>query len=125
MGVIQLPLDIARLKALRLSYKKNQEDIALLLNITRAAYTNIELGKREPDLSTIGILADYFDVSTDFLLGRTNEKQPIKQVADKEIIENINNLSPEGREKAKEYIEMLKTLDEVKRQNITDIRKNG
>ena len=120
-----MPLDIARLKALRLSYKKNQEDIALLLNITRAAYTNIELGKREPDLSTIGILADYFDVSTDFLLGRTNEKQPIKQVADKEIIENINNLSPEGREKAKEYIEMLKTLDEVKGQNITDIRKNG
>ena len=74
-----MSLDIARLKLLRLKAKKKQEDIALFLNITRAAYTNIELGKREPDLSTISALADYYNVSTDYLLGRTDVKS--KQIA--------------------------------------------
>lgn len=86
-----MSLDILRLKALRVSHNKTQEDIALLLNITRAAYTNIELGKREPDLKTISILADTFVVSVDYLLGRTDIRN-IDDISDIQITPEEDDL---------------------------------
>jgi transcriptional regulator with XRE-family HTH domain len=38
-----------------------------------------ERGEREPGLATIGIIADYFDVQTDYLLGKTLNKKSVKQ----------------------------------------------
>jgi len=58
------------LKSLRLSAGETQAQIAALLGITRAAYTNIENGKREPDFEILNKLADYYGVTTDFLFGR-------------------------------------------------------
>jgi transcriptional regulator with XRE-family HTH domain len=38
-----------------------------------------ERGEREPGLDTVGKLAEYFDVRTDYILGRTNDKRSPKQ----------------------------------------------
>lgn len=65
---------MTRLKQLRNQTKETQADLADFLGITRAAYTNIENGKREPDIETIKKLANHFSVTTDYLLG--NEKNP-------------------------------------------------
>lgn len=72
---------MTRLKELRQERKETQAEIAALIGITRAAYTNIELGNREPDFATLSILADHFGVSVDYLLGRDNtaEKAPTQQ----------------------------------------------
>lgn len=38
-------------------------------------YQNYEGGQREPNFSTLIALADFFDVTTDYLLGRTDEQR--------------------------------------------------
>ena len=64
-----------RLKQLRTEKKLRQSDIAEIIGVSRGAYTQYELGLSEPDLSTIQQLASFFDVSTDYLLGRTDERK--------------------------------------------------
>ncbi|EAG7317706.1 XRE family transcriptional regulator [Listeria monocytogenes] len=61
-----------RLKQLRKNSNKTQEDISKILGISRGAYSHIENGRNEPDMETIVKLANIFGVSTDYLLGRSN-----------------------------------------------------
>ena len=61
---------MTRLKELRKAKNLTQAEVADFLGITRAAYTNIENGKREPDNSTLVRLSEYFNTSTDYLLER-------------------------------------------------------
>ena len=62
-----------RLKASRKSVNKTQKEIAEYLGISERGYQNYELGTREPNLEILIKLADYFDVSTDYLLGRSDD----------------------------------------------------
>jgi HTH-type transcriptional regulator, competence development regulator len=62
-----------RLKKLR--GNMTQEDIAKFLGISRARYSHYENGRSEPDNETLKKLADFFNVTTDYLLGRTDEPQ--------------------------------------------------
>lgn len=64
-----------RLRELREENHLLQKDIAKYLNITTSAYGYYEQGKRNPDIETIKNLADFFNVSTDYLLGRTDKKR--------------------------------------------------
>jgi len=64
-----------RLKELRASKKAIQRDIADYLGITVRAYQHYETGTRFPDFQGINKLADYFEVSTDYLLGRSDNPQ--------------------------------------------------
>jgi len=61
-----------RLTALRKQKKLLQADLANKIGIARATYGAYEQGTRQPDFETLEKIADYFDVSTDYLLGRTN-----------------------------------------------------
>ncbi|MEN0857613.1 helix-turn-helix transcriptional regulator, partial [Listeria monocytogenes] len=56
----------------RKNNNKTQEDISKILGISRGAYSHIENGRNEPDMETIVKLANIFGVSTDYLLGRSN-----------------------------------------------------
>ena len=67
---------MTRIKQLRHEQGKTQENMAAVIGITRGAYANIENGKREPDIKTMTLLANYFGVSLDYLLGRTAQKEP-------------------------------------------------
>lgn len=51
-----------------------QKAMAEYLGITEQAYQKYEYAMREPNHETTVKLADYFDVSTDYLLGRTDDK---------------------------------------------------
>lgn len=57
-------------KQLRKSLKMNQTAIADVLGVSQAAIASWEGGKRQPDLETLARIADTFNVSTDYLLGR-------------------------------------------------------
>ena len=63
-----------RLRLLRMEKRMRQVDIAELLGITQAHYQRIEKGKINIPTLTLCILADYFEVSTDYLLGRSEDK---------------------------------------------------
>jgi transcriptional regulator with XRE-family HTH domain len=71
-----------RLKELRNEKEYTQEEVATFLGITRPAYTAYEAGKRQPDYEILIKLANYFNVSTDYLLGRSDYRtQPTVQAA--------------------------------------------
>lgn len=59
---------------LRIDRDMNQEDLAAVLNISRSALANWESGNRRIDIETLVVIADYFNVSCDYLLGRTKHK---------------------------------------------------
>ena len=63
-----------RLKELRKQNKISQLKIALDLNMNQNTISRYENMEREADYATLIRLADYFDVSLDYLLGRTNDK---------------------------------------------------
>ena len=58
-----------KLNELRRSKGESQQDIADFLGVSRVTYTRYENGSREPDFDTISKFANYFGVSTDYLLG--------------------------------------------------------
>lgn len=66
-----------RLKELRIEKHETQATISELLGITRGAYTNIENGRRSPDIDSLKTLADHYSVSIDYILERTNNKKGI------------------------------------------------
>ncbi|EJW19876.1 helix-turn-helix domain-containing protein [Paenibacillus alvei] len=58
-----------RLKTLRGIANKNQQEVADELGINRSTYGGYESGQREPDFETLKQIAEYFNVTTDYLLG--------------------------------------------------------
>lgn len=62
-----------QLKSARKTANKTQKEVALYLGIAERAYQNYEYGNREPNLETLSKLADFFNVSTDYLLGRSDD----------------------------------------------------
>lgn len=63
-----------RMLELRKSLKKSQAEVAEYLKLTVSAYQNYEAGRREAGYDTIAKLADFYGVTTDYLLGRTDTK---------------------------------------------------
>ncbi|WP_408954766.1 helix-turn-helix domain-containing protein [Natroniella sp. ANB-PHB2] len=94
----------SRLKELRKDKKITQEQLANKLGITRGSVGLYEQGKRSPDNEMLSKIADFFDVSVDYLLGRTEQRQPIDQ-------------TNEAEEKIKDAIsdnpELLEFFDEM------------
>ena len=70
-----------RIKQLRQEKGLKQEELAKEFGIAQQTISNYEKGIREPDITTLKKLADFFDVSLDFLLGKTDIKTPIETLA--------------------------------------------
>lgn len=64
-----------KIKALRINQDMTQKDIADFLQMTVNAYQKYEYGKREPNMETFIALADFFNVSLDYLVGRKFPKE--------------------------------------------------
>jgi transcriptional regulator with XRE-family HTH domain len=63
-----------RIAQLRAEKKLNQSELASIFKIAKSTISMYELEKREPDIDIIIRLAAYFGVSTDYLLGVSNER---------------------------------------------------
>ena len=90
-----------RLKQLRTEKGLYQKDIATYLGVDRTTYVKYENGSSEPSNEILSKLADYFGVTTDYLLGR-EEKSPVSPAVTTEDAELI------------EYLEELKTRPEMR-----------
>ncbi|QIB69758.1 helix-turn-helix transcriptional regulator [Aminipila butyrica] len=62
----------SRIKALRLSFNVPQSTLGQVLNVSKTQISDIENAKSTTSLERAYLLADYFDVSVDYLLGRTD-----------------------------------------------------
>ena len=69
-----------RLISLRKERGLTQEDLARLIHKKRSTVSGYETEGKEPDLDTVCWLANYFDVSTDYLLGYSDERNHVEQV---------------------------------------------
>ncbi len=65
------------LKSLRLERKMTQQELGEALGIPRGTMAGYE-SLREPDVATLRRIADYFDVSVDYLVGATDVRQPAR-----------------------------------------------
>ena len=83
-----------RLKELRAKYNYTQGDMAEMFNVSLGAVGNWETGKRVPDTEMLVRIADRFNVTVDYLIGRE-----VKQ---------------EDNDELSEYLEQLKTRPELK-----------
>ena len=63
-----------RLKQLREEKKLSQQQLADKLKLNRSTYARYELNKTQPDYDTLEKLANFFGVSTDYLLGRDDNR---------------------------------------------------
>jgi len=73
------------LKNLRSDKALSQRELAKILNVSPSTIAMYETGKRAPDTDTIEIFADYYKVSVDYLLGRTDSQRIIDKFSYKEI----------------------------------------
>ncbi len=65
-------MKLERLKIIRENNKLSQKDIAKILNTTQQQYSKYELGLQLIPIDRLCILADYYQVSLDYLVGRCN-----------------------------------------------------
>ena len=61
-----------RLKELRIHHNLSQSEVAVAIGRTNQTISNYESGKRAPGIPELIALADFYDVSIDYLVGRTN-----------------------------------------------------
>lgn len=66
------------IKKLRQQKDMTQEQLAEYLNVSISAVSQWESGKTVPDVSTLPVIADFFDVSLDDLFDRTSEKKELQ-----------------------------------------------
>lgn len=93
------------LKSLRIKKGLTQQQLADLLKINRVTYTQYELDKREPDNTTLIALADFFNVSTDYLLGREEKDSTI---AAHRTDTPTDDLPKEALDKIEEFKELMR-----------------
>ena len=63
-----------RLRELRKEKKLKQRELAALLGVTEVHYRRVEAGKINIPTLTLCTLADYYGVTTDYLLGRSEQR---------------------------------------------------
>ncbi|MBQ2804016.1 MAG: helix-turn-helix transcriptional regulator [Lachnospiraceae bacterium] len=93
-----------------------QKELASYLNVTIGTISNYENGVHYPDLSTLCQIADYFHVTTDYLLGRTRYPHDLETLnrplsKDYTIADLVNTtleLSPQNVSSMLDYVELLK-----------------
>ncbi len=102
-----------RIRALRKEKNITQAELGKFLKVSDRSIGFYELGERDPDTDTLRRLADYFDVSIDYLLGRSDIRDTAESIIysfSKEAIaqEVVRESEAELPQEAKEEIERFK-----------------
>ncbi|ELY5748215.1 helix-turn-helix transcriptional regulator [Streptococcus iniae] len=100
-----------RLKKLRLEKNLTQKQVAQSLKITQQAYGQWETGKLNPKKETIQMFADFFNVSVDYLLGNTDNKDEEMQILLRGTLDGLSNEQKQQFEI--DFREFLKQRDKL------------
>jgi transcriptional regulator with XRE-family HTH domain len=95
-----------RLIKLRKSRKLTQQQIADKLHLSRGTYAQYEIDRRVPEYVTLEKLADFFEVSLDYLVGRDIKegKSQLSEI-DRKILEGVKSLPEEKKEEVMNFID--------------------
>lgn len=99
-----------RLKCLREENKLSREELSEKLKISYSSVSKYETNIRFPDKETLKKIADFFSVSVDYLLGRSNIRTSPELKIVTKAYHNIDTsgLPDEDVKKVEEYVELLK-----------------
>ncbi len=101
------------LKNIRKLKKLTQDDVAKYLSIKRQTYSAYERNISVPDANTLCLLADFFNVTTDYLLNRSNTSLADISDEEKQIIELYRKLPHDMKIEIKGQIKgILLSFDE-------------
>ena len=95
-------------KYLRAEKNLSQVQLAEALKVSKACISMIEIGKNEPTANTLIKYADFFEVSTDYLLGREDD------------FGNVSVPAPLMSADSKELLKIFESLDEMHREQILE-----
>ncbi len=68
-----------RLRSLRKSRSLTAEEVSRVIGVQRRAYVNYESKARQPTIEQLITLADFFNVSLDYLVGRSDDSRPFRE----------------------------------------------
>ncbi|MEE0247383.1 helix-turn-helix transcriptional regulator [Peptacetobacter hiranonis] len=105
-----------RLKELREEKELKQAELANLFNISPSTIGMYEQNRRTPDFALLNSIADYFGVSIDYLLGRTNIRNYEENTIAAHTDDRTQQLSEEGRKRLDDFIDYL-IFEEMKKKN--------
>ena len=90
-GVVQMTTFGERLRGLRIEKELNQEEFGKLFNMPKSRISQYETNKRQADDQTKKLFADYFKVSLDYLMGRSDIRTPEALTLDEELQQLLSN----------------------------------
>ncbi len=113
-----------KLRELRKTQNLTQKELADILNIKNTTYSNWECGVAQPDIASLLKLADFFQCSVDYLLGRENEDGIIVMQTDAdlsaeelELVQNFRQLNAGAQAELKGFVRGLLTAPMLTRKN--------
>lgn len=102
-----------KLKELRLLNNKTQIDVAKNINITQFTYSNYETGKTEPTIEILIRLADFYNVTLDYLVGRPfNNEFGYMSSEEKMLVTGFRQLNDNNKIKAISFISGMLAVSE-------------
>ena len=102
-----------RLKELRTESGLTQEELANQLNLSKANVSKYESNSIEPNLDTLSLLSSLFEVSTDYLLGKSDFRTHLDEELSQEefaLYGEVRELTTAEKEKIMEFIKFTKSI---------------
>ncbi|KRE51280.1 helix-turn-helix domain-containing protein [Paenibacillus sp. Soil522] len=99
-----------------------QDELATILGISRASLSHYEKNRREPDTNTLGKIADVFQVSIDYLVGRTLQSNMVMDHDIRKFVDELELSDTELVEKFALTVDGLKLTPEEARRFIAFVR---
>ena len=110
------------MKSLREEKDLTQEQLAKLVNLSQQTIGHYEVDRAKPDLETLNKLAEIFNCSIDYILGRSNIRHPETEPTDQELEELLKNSNvkfdgaPLDEEDKQDILDFLKMISKRKQQ---------
>ena len=95
-------------KELREKNQLTQAELSKHLKISPSTVGMYEQGRREPDIDTLKKLSDFFEVSIDYLLGKTNFRNHTETIALHRVGDPKDDLPQEALDKIEEFKELMR-----------------
>ena len=110
-------------KRLRTSSGYTQADIAEKLGISKSTISMYENGNREPDFETLELIADFFNVDIDYLLGRTDKTTLLPETIGSYYLNEDARELAEFMFKNPEYKVLFDASRKVKKEDIAFVKQ--
>lgn len=106
------------LRLLRVEKGLSQQELANALKISKSSVNMYERGERQPNFETLELIADYFNVDIDYLLGRTNKTTKIIQPDTLAAHFEGENFTEDELEEIMNFVEFIKNKRESQKERL-------